>query len=55
MSMNNKTIPSLFLVVDHCFENNTCSENGQCVTPPGANEVECECNSGFTGNICECE
>ena len=45
----------VFLVVDHCLQSNPCSENGQCRSPPGANETVCDCNPGFQGNLCQCE
>ena len=54
-SKNNLNFYLVLPVVDLCFQNNPCSENGQCQTPPIAIEAECDCNPGFAGNICQCE
>ena len=40
---------------DRCLENNPCSENEQCLSPFGADEVECVCKAAFAGNLCQCE
>ena len=54
-SISNLISHVIFPVVDHCFQNNSCPENSQCQTTPGANETECECNPGFVGNLCQCK
>ena len=45
----------IFPDVDHCFQNNPCSENGTCQTSPGASEAQCICDPGFAGDLCQCE
>ena len=48
-----------FLVVsdqDCCPKDiNPCFQNAQCFRPNATQRIQCVCDSGFAGNLCQCE